>query len=61
MGVVDVPQEYDCLTEGHLDAVRGCCGCSPHGDVDGMCGGCNEFTGWECSVCEEEMSDEVYS
>ena len=61
MGVVDVPQEYDCLREGHLDAVSGCCGCPPHGDVDGMCGGCNEFTGWECSVCEEEMSDEVYS
>lgn len=61
MSLVDVPKEYDCLKEGHLDAVSMCCGSGEHSDIEGMCIGCNEFTGWECSVCEKEISDEVYS
>lgn len=53
---------FDCTTgDGHFDAVSLCCGSGEHSDIEGMCGGCNEFTGWECSVCGEEMDDEVYS
>ena len=61
MSVVDVPQGYDCLREGHLDAVSGCCGSGEYPEVDGMCGACREFTGWMCSFCDEDLSDEVYS
>ena len=50
MSLVDVPKEYDCLKEGHLDAVSMCCGSGEHSDIEGMCIGCNEFTGWVCSV-----------
>ena len=42
------------------EAVSGCCGSPEHPDVSGMCGGCNEFTGWECPECGEEMNEVVY-
>lgn len=53
-------EQYDCKKEGHEEAVSLCCGSPEHPDVSGMCGGCNEMTGWECSNCEEEMDSEVY-
>ncbi len=62
MGVVDVDMSYNCkLEDQHFDAVSDCCGSEQYPDVDGMCSGCHEFTGWVCSVCDEEMDDEVYS
>lgn len=62
MGVVDVDMSYNCkLEDQHFDAVSLCCGSGEHSDVAGMCSGCNDFTGWECSVCGEDMDDEVYS
>ena len=51
---------YDCKEAGHFDAVSGCCGSGEYPEVEGMCGGCREFTGWVCSVCDEDMSKEVY-
>ena len=61
MSHVDVDMSYNCkLEDEHFDVVSMCCG-SPTIEIQGMCGGCNEFTGWECSVCEEDMSNEVYS
>ena len=53
--------EMYCKKGYHDDPVSGCCGSGEHSDVDGMCGGCNEFTGWECPVCEADISDIVYS
>ena len=61
MSVVDVDSSYDCEAEGfHFDAVSGCCGGREHEHIEGMCGSCNEMTGWFCSVCDADMSDLVY-
>ena len=55
----DVPTK--CRGIEHIEeAVSGCCGSDEHPDVSGMCGGCNEFTGWECPECGDEMNEVVY-
>ena len=47
---------WDCkVMEEHYDIVSGCCGAGEHEYVESMCGACNEFTGWFCSVCEEDI------
>ena len=62
MGAVDVDMSYNCkLEDQHFDEVSGCCGSGQYPEVNGMCASCREFTGWECSVCGEDMDDEVYS
>ncbi len=57
---VDVNTDYDCAKNGHFDAVSACCGGRPHEWVDGMCGSCNEVSGWVCSVCDADMNTEVF-
>jgi hydrogenase maturation factor HypE len=37
------------------NALSECCGAEMHGDVSGFCGGCNEFSSFECSVCEKHV------
>ena len=56
----DQAQMMDCIDGYHADPVSGCCGAYEHEHVDGMCGACAEFTGWECPVCEADISDLVY-
>ena len=58
---VDVDEDYDCTENGHFDAVSGCCGGRQHEYIEGMCNSCNEMTSWMCSVCDEDISDEVYN
>ena len=55
------PDPWDCsLEDGHYQAVSECCGANQHEHVEAMYGQCNEFTGWECMICEESMNDEVW-
>ena len=56
----DYAQMRDCVDGYHADPVSGCCGAYEHEHVDGMCGACAEFTGWECPVCETDISELVY-
>lgn len=56
----DYLQRMDCRDGYHAEPVSGCCGAGEHEYVEGMCGACNEFTGWDCSVCEKDISDLVY-
>ena len=37
------------------NALSECCGAEMHGDAEGFCGGCNEFSSFECSVCEKHV------
>ena len=61
MSKVDVNIHYDCEEEEeHFDAVSSCCGGRPQEYVDGMCNSCNELSSWVCSVCDEDMNEEVY-
>lgn len=54
--------EWNCKMEGeHYDALSGCCGGEEHSDVEGMCGACNEWTGWYCSICDEDVSEDMYN
>ena len=55
-------EDWDCEIKGeHYEPVSECCGAGMHSDVHAMCGACNEYTGWTCSLCEESMNHEVYS
>ena len=47
---------WDCeIEEEHYNALSGCCGSEEHSDVKGMCGACNEWSGWYCSMCDEDV------
>lgn len=49
-------EEWNCKEmKEHYDIVSWCCGAGEHEHVESMCGSCNEFTGWFCSVCEEDV------
>ena len=53
---------WDCeIEEEHYNALSGCCGSEEHSDVKGMCGACNEWSGWYCSMCDEDVSDDMYN
>ena len=56
----DYMQMLNCIDGYHADPVSGCCGDNEHEHVDGMCSACNEFSGWECPVCETDITDLVY-
>ena len=52
---------WDCKEmKEHYAIVSACCGDEEHSDVESMCGACNEFTSWFCSVCEEDCDDIVW-
>ena len=62
--VLEMTQEepiWDCESMGeHYEIVSGCCGAGEHSDVVSMCGACNEFTGWYCALCEQDVDSIVW-
>ena len=52
---------WDCkVMKEHYDIVSACCGAGENEYIEAMCGACNEFTSWFCSVCEEDVDDVVW-
>jgi|TARA_R110000824_G_scaffold156873_13_gene330138 hypothetical protein len=52
---------WDCKAmQEHYEIVSACCGAGEHEHVEAMCGACNEFSSWFCSVCEEDVDDAIW-
>ena len=53
--------EWDCIAmQEHYNILSGCCGAEEHDHVEAISGACNEFTSWFCSLCEEDVDDQIW-